>query len=173
VPSGPCWCRSLTSDSCAELGQAAAREFITNKIGFLSCKLKSVGGSVHQTMFSWSFDKNPTSHPTSWLIRLIRLNLEVSRRIPTSSGESSSFPAGWYRKFVNFLVTTPWVTTSVYLTYVYMSRDPHTPPQPDGSPPPVAGEGGFSQQPSRLLLEVCVVCIYIYIYKHIYIICKI
>ena len=34
-----------------------------------------------------------------------------------------------------------------------MSRDPHTPPlpQPDGSPPPVAGEGGFSQQPSRLL----------------------
>ena len=28
--------------------------------------------------------------------------------------------------------------------YIYMSRDPHTPPlpQPDGSPP-VAGEGGF------------------------------
>ena len=33
-----------------------------------------------------------------------------------------------------------------------MSRDPHTPPQPDGSPPPVAGEGGFSQQPSH---DVC------------------
>ena len=34
--------------------------------------------------------------------------------------------------------------------YIYMSRDPHTPPtQPDGSPCPVAGEGGFSQQPSH------------------------
>ena len=31
-----------------------------------------------------------------------------------------------------------------------LTRDPHTPPtQPDGSPPPVAGEGGFSQQPSH------------------------
>ena len=36
--------------------------------------------------------------------------------------------------------------------YIYMSRDPHTPSQMV-PPPPVAGEGGFSQQPSRLLLE--------------------
>ena len=35
---------------------------------------------------------------------------------------------------------------------IYEQGPPH-PPQPDGSPPPVAGEGGFSQQPSRLLLE--------------------
>ena len=165
MPSGPCWCRSLTSDSCAELGQAAAREFITNKIGFLSCKLKSVGGSVHQTIFSWSFDKNPTSHPTSWLIRL---NLEVSRRIPTSSGESSSFPVGWYRKFVNFLVSSTSVqppgSLQAYIWHMYIWAGTPTPPPPARwFPPPVAGEGGFSQQPSRLLLEVCVVCIYIYL----------
>ena len=38
-----------------------------------------------------------------------------------------------------------------------MSRDPHTPPppQPDGSPlPPVAGEGGFSQQPAKPYVSI-------------------
>ena len=41
--------------------------------------------------------------------------------------------------------------------YIYMSRDPHTPPppQPDGSPlPPVAGEGGFSQQPAKPYVSI-------------------
>ena len=40
---------------------------------------------------------------------------------------------------------------------IYMSRDPHTPPppQPDGSPlPPVAGEGGFSQQPAKPYVSI-------------------
>ena len=33
---------------------------------------------------------------------------------------------------------------------IYEQGPPHPPPtQPDGSPPPVAGEGGFSQQPSH------------------------
>ena len=37
-----------------------------------------------------------------------------------------------------------------FQTYIYMSRDPHTPPHPARwFPPPVAGEGGFSQQPSH------------------------
>ena len=53
-----------------------------------------------------------------------------------------------------------------------MSRDPHTPlpPQPDGSPlPPVAGEGGFSQQPSRLLLEeIMVYVVFIVHIVHMY-----
>ena len=50
--------------------------------------------------------------------------------------------------------TWPQMTVHVYTVYVYiyiyMSRDPHPPPtQPDGSPPPpVAGEGVFSQQPA-------------------------
>ena len=39
----------------------------------------------------------------------------------------------------------------VYI-YTYEQGPPHTPPS-QMVPPPVAGEGGFSQQPSRLLLE--------------------
>ena len=38
---------------------------------------------------------------------------------------------------------------SIFVTYIYEQGPPTPPPtQPDGSPPPVAGEGGFSQQPS-------------------------
>ena len=37
-----------------------------------------------------------------------------------------------------------------YYVTIYMSRDPHTPPHPARwFPPRVAGEGGFSQQPSH------------------------
>ena len=59
-----------------------------------------------------------------------------------------------------------------------MSRDPHTPPppQPDGSPlPPVAGEGGFSQQPAKPYVSIirmdilckieCMCGVYTYIYN--------
>ena len=50
-----------------------------------------------------------------------------------------------------------YIYTHIYIVYtlcisIYMSRDPHTPPPARWFPPPVAGEGGFSQQPSRLLL---------------------
>ena len=56
----------------------------------------------------------------------------------------------------------------IYNIYIYMSRDPHTPPPPARwFPPPVAGEGGFSQQPSRLLLEEWFLGRHVYIYIYI------
>ena len=59
-----------------------------------------------------------------------------------------------YNIYTCIYIYTP-MYMSMYMSmytykYIYKQGPPH-PPQPDGSPP-VAGEGGFSQQPSRLLL---------------------
>ena len=76
---------------------------------------------------------------------------------------------------------------SCKIIYIYIWAGTPTPPPARWFPPPVAGEGGFSQQPSRLLLggmvswsklygqlrlyiPVLHTYLFLYIYKYIYII---
>ena len=69
----------------------------------------------------------------------------------------------WFMNIYKYIYTCIYIYTPMYMSmymsmytyiyiYIYISRDPHTPPPRQMVPPPVAGEGGFSQQPSRLLL---------------------
>ena len=59
----------------------------------------------------------------------------------------------WSKNIRVYIYILDTIHTNVCLCmYIYEQGPPHPPPS-QMVPPPVAGEGGFSQQPSRLLLE--------------------